>query len=56
MGQDVDGVQERPANYSVGWVLGDWKDYDREFCVDLDKLSAFLQHTQPVVAESLDSG
>jgi len=50
-GQDVNGVRERPADNSIGWALGDSKDYDREFWVGLDKLSAFLRHTQPVVAE-----
>ena len=54
--QDVDGVQERPPAYSLGWVLGDSRDYDREFCVDFDKLSAFLRDTQPEVEESLDLG
>lgn len=49
-------TRERPANYSVGWVLGDWRDYDREFCVDLDKLSVFLRHAQRDVAEPLDLG
>ena len=47
-------VYERPSGYGVGWMCGDPQDYDREYCVDLAQLSAFLHATQPVVAESLD--
>ena len=49
-------VRERPAGYGAGWIYGDSQDYDREYCVDLAQLSAFLQATQPVAAESLDLG
>ena len=49
-------VRERPSNYSAGWICGDPRDYDREHCVDLAKLSAFLHATQPRTAESLDLG
>ena len=45
---------DRPATYSAGWLHGDSHDYDREFCVDLNHLSTFLNLTQPEVAESLD--
>ena len=31
-------------------------DYDREYCVDLAQLSAFLRATQPEAAEALDLG
>ncbi len=55
-GHAVDGVRERPPAYSVGWVLGDSQDYDREYCVDLAKLSDFLHDTQPEAAGSLDLG
>ena len=47
-------VRERPAGYGVGWISGDPPNYDREYCVDLAQLSAFLRATQPAVAESLD--
>ncbi len=47
-------LEERPAAYGFGWVCGDPHDYEREYCVDLAKLAAFLEATQPVVAESLD--
>ncbi len=46
-------VRERPATYGVGWLCGDPIDYDREFCVDLAQLSAFLRATQPEAAELL---
>ena len=47
---------ERPATYGVGWLWGDPRDYDREYCVDLAQLSAFLSVTQPDVAGLLDLG
>lgn len=56
---DCDGtsaVAERPAAYSAGWICGDPDDYDREYCVDLAQLHAFLIETQPRVAEALDLG
>ncbi len=37
----------------VGWRPGSHRHYDREHCVDLHQLSAFLRETQPRVAESL---
>ena len=46
-------VHERPAIYGVGWICGDPGDYDREYCVDLAQLAAFLCETQPEVAEAL---
>ena len=55
-GQAADGIRERPPAYSVGWILGDSQDYDREYCVDLAKLSDFLHDTQPEAAKSLDLG
>ena len=48
-------VGEPPAHYGgVGWAGGNFHDYDREYCVDLAQLSAFLRATQPEAAESLD--
>jgi hypothetical protein len=48
-------VAETPAPYSgVGWLPGDPADYDREYCVDLAQLAAFLRATQPKIAEALD--
>ena len=39
-----------------GGFVGDSRDYDREYCVDLAQLSTFLQATQPDVADSLSLG
>ena len=49
-------VRERPSSYGAGWICGDPQDYDREYCVDLAQLSAFLKKTQPDAAESLALG
>ncbi|MFV9505407.1 MAG: type I restriction endonuclease subunit R [Oscillochloridaceae bacterium umkhey_bin13] len=38
----------------VGWSAGNPHDYDREHCLDLVQLAAFLHATQPEVAASLD--
>ena len=51
-----DSTRERPSAYGAGWTCGDPKDYDREFCLDLAQLAAFLRATQPEVAESLRLG
>ena len=37
----------------VGWTAGDPRDYDRDYCVDLVQLSAFLRATQPEAEERL---
>jgi type I restriction enzyme R subunit len=51
------GVAEPIAPYGgVGYRCGDPADYDREYCVDLVQLTAFLRGTQPEVAEELDLG
>jgi len=47
-------VRERPAAYGAGWICGASGDYDREHCVDLVQLSAFLEATQPEPAGALD--
>ena len=44
------------ARGGCGWIGGSPGDYDREYCVDLVQLSAFLRATQPKVAEALDLG
>jgi len=47
-------VAEPRAPYGdANWLPGNPADYDREYCVDLVQLSAFLQATQPEVAETL---
>ena len=45
---------EWPADNGAGWICGDPQDYDREYCVDLAQLSAFLRVTQPEITESLN--
>jgi len=50
-------ARDAPLAYGgVGWIGGDPKDYDREYCVDLAQLSALLRETQPEVAEALALG
>ena len=47
-------VAEPSAGYGgVGWSCGNPHDYDREYCVDLTQLAAFLRATRPEAAESL---
>ncbi len=53
---NADGVHERPAAYGTRWICGHPEDYDREYCVDLAQLSAFLRDTQRDVTEALDLG
>lgn len=50
----AEAAHEGQATYGAGWVCGTPNDYDREYCVDLAQLSAFLRGTQPEVAEPLD--
>ena len=50
-------VQEPPVPYGgIGWIGGSWIHYNREFCVDLSHLIAFLHDTQPEVSEPLGLG
>ncbi len=49
----IDEIAERPAIYDVGWMCSAPADYDREYCVDLVQLAAFLRHTQPKVTDAL---
>ena len=51
----TDVVREPGASYGgSGWFCGDPNDFDREYCVDLAQLSAFLRETQPEATEALD--
>ncbi len=51
----VVGWQSPPEPYGgTGWLLGDARDYDREYCVDLAYLRGFLKATQPAIAEALE--
>jgi type I restriction enzyme R subunit len=48
-------VREPIAPYGgSGWICGSPDDYDREYCVDLAQLRAFLKTTQPEAAEAFD--
>ena len=46
-------TEPRAAYGGVGWSPGSYHDYDREYCVDLAQLAAFLRATQPESAEAL---
>ena len=47
-------VADPPAGYGgVGWSSGNFHDYDREYCVDLLQLGAFLRATHADDAEAL---
>ena len=46
-------AESRVSYGGVGWTCGDPHDYDREYCVDLTQLGAFLQATQPEIAGPL---
>ena len=47
-------VADPPAGYGgVGWIGGSFHDYDREYCVDVVQLAAFLRDTQPEAADAL---
>ena len=48
------GAAERSSPYGgLGWLPGSYRDYDREHCVDLAQLRAFLSATQPEPARAL---
>ena len=51
---DPPETDERPAVCGYGWMCGHPGDYDREYCVDLFQLAAFLRDTQPDIADALD--
>ena len=47
-------VGEPPVGYGgAGWSGGNPYDYDREYCIDLVQLTAFLRATQPKLADIL---
>ena len=46
-------IELRAAYGGVGWSPGNHRDYDREYCVDLAQLAAFLHDTQPETVEAL---
>lgn len=51
----VEGSHFPSESYGgAGWLLGDPRDYDREYCVDLVHLRDFLTATQPETAKALE--
>jgi len=53
-GAAADDARESTASYGgSGWICGDPHDYDRDYCVDVAQLSAFLKETQPKTEEAL---
>jgi type I restriction enzyme R subunit len=52
----VKAMTESGLDTACGWILGNWKDYDREYALDVVQLSAFLAATQPNVIEAVDLG
>ena len=48
-------TREASALYGgAGWILGDWRDYNREYAVDLAQLRAFVDASQPRLLDPLD--
>ena len=47
-------LRERPPTYAAGWIGGHSQDYDRDHCLDLAQLAAFLKITQSDTADSLN--
>lgn len=51
----VEGVQTPTLPFGgSGWLLGDARDYDREYCIDLEMLREFMDATQPEIAVALE--
>ena len=46
-------IDAHTAYGGMGWSPGSYREYDREYCVDLTQLAAFLRATQPETAEAL---
>lgn len=46
----------RSPTRDCDWFYSDPRDYDREYCVDLVQLAAFLRETQSNIADALDLG
>ena len=47
-------AEPSPGYGGVGWSPGNHHDYNREYCVDLVQLTAFLRTTQPEVVPALN--
>ena len=46
-------ASDASAQAGLGWICGSPSDYDKEFCLDLVQLAAFLHATQPKTAAAL---
>ncbi len=49
-------IAEAAGARGAGWICGAPEQYDREYCVDLTQLSAFLREAQPDAADALALG
>jgi len=49
-----EGREPQEPYGGTGWLLGDSRDYDREYCLDLNQLRSFLETTQPKDAQALE--
>ena len=45
--------EEAPGFCGTSWLGRSWRGYDRDNCVDIAQLAAFLHATQPQVADTL---
>jgi type I restriction enzyme, R subunit len=45
-----------PVADGTGWLLGEWQQYDRDYCVDLTQLRGFVMATQDELDEALSLG
>lgn len=52
-GCEPSGVGGADGGAGLGWICGSPSDYDKEFCLDLAQLAAFLHATQPKNAAAL---
>ena len=50
---DAEIARPSPGYGGVGWLPGDWRNYDCDYCVDLAQLSLFLRQTQAEAAKAL---
>lgn len=51
---EVAAAEPASSYGGAGYIGGHPADYDREYCVDLVQLAAFLRTTQPELIEALD--
>lgn len=49
-------VSDVSGSYGQCWIPGSAQDYDADYAIDLAQLTAFLEATQPELAETFDLG